>query len=70
MANDVVADLQDQFVFRIELVELGTSGGLALKDPEIALGIQGNRRDSTGARWQNVRIGERITQRLLPLDAL
>ena len=70
MADHVIADLQNQFLVRIEFVKLRTSGSFALKHPEIAFRIESDRRHTTCARRQNVRIGERVTERLLPLDAL
>ena len=42
MADDVIADLQDQFVVRVELVQLRASRGFSLEDPEVAFGIQSN----------------------------
>jgi hypothetical protein len=36
MADHIVADLQNEFVFRVELIELRTSRGLALKNPKVA----------------------------------
>ena len=36
VTDDVIADLQDEFGVGVELVELRTSHGLPLKDPEIA----------------------------------
>src|SRR5437867_1573205 len=37
VTDHVIADVQDKFVIRVELIELRTSGSLALKDPKIAL---------------------------------
>src|SRR5437667_3099644 len=36
VTDHFIADLQNKFVFRVELIELRTSGGLALKDPKAA----------------------------------
>src|SRR5689334_7845751 len=36
MTDHIVADLQNEFGFRVELIELRASGSLALKDPQVA----------------------------------
>ena len=36
VTDHVIADLQNKFVIRVELIELWTSGSLALKDPEVS----------------------------------
>src|SRR5262249_12270075 len=50
MADHVIAELQYQFAIRAEFEELRTSRCLALKDPEVALGIQRHGWNATGAR--------------------
>jgi hypothetical protein len=70
MTDHLIADLQDKFVVRVELIELRTSGGLSLKDPKVAFGIQGDGRDTARARRQNIGVGKRIAQRLFPLYSL
>ena len=36
VSDHLIADLHNKFVFRVELLELRTSGGLALEDPKVA----------------------------------
>src|SRR5207244_10518188 len=54
VTDHVIADLQDKFVIRAELRELRTSSGLALKDDNTALRIQGNHQYTTCARSSNI----------------
>ena len=54
MADHVIADLQDQFVFGIELIKLRTACSFTLKYPKIALRIQSNRGNTACAGRQNV----------------
>jgi hypothetical protein len=35
VTDHFITDLKDEFVIRVELIELGTSGGLPLKHPEV-----------------------------------
>src|SRR5581483_4498500 len=70
VSDDVVADLQDQFVIGIEFIKLRTAGWFTLECPEITFRIQGHGRDTAWTRRQDVRIGEYIAQRLVPFNTL
>src|SRR6187401_391438 len=70
VADDVRTDLQKKPVARVELEQLRLPRVGSLKDPQVVLRIERDGRNSTEARGQDVRIGERIAQRLLPLDTL
>ena len=69
VANHIGADLEDQFVIRIELEELRLSGVRTLKDPQVSFRIERDRGHAAEPGRQHVRVCERVTDRLLPLHA-
>ena len=70
IADQFLADTQDEAVVWIELEELRLAGLRALKDPEVVARIKGHGRHPAQAGGQYFRIGERVPQRLFPLDPL
>ena len=70
IAEDVLTNLKDDFVIRIELEQLRFSTLGALKDPEVSLRIEGDRRHAAKAGRQHVWVRECVAHRLFPLHPL
>src|SRR5215510_5480747 len=70
IADDVRADLKNQFVAGIELEQLRLAWIGSLKDPQVSLRVERDRRNSSKPWRQHVRVTERVAHRLFPLHAL